>query len=309
VAGMPVQTVGEEAARGPVRSEPLTPGPRSDQIRAQLEHILEAREFAGAPSLCRLLRFVVEKTLLGEAGHIKEYLLGVEVFRRGEEFDPRLDPIVRVQAAKLRARMRRYYEGDGRRDEVIIDLPKGAYIPVFSLRDSGSANGKRQAAAPGGAPAKSDALVVALLPFTRLGTTAEDGCFCESLEEELTSCLTASPHVRVVSRVSTLRFQGHAADVRQIGSELNAAVLLEGSLTKQGSHCRLILRAVSAASGYHLWSGRYEVEILDPFAGPARLAAEVCLELRSALLDDGGPRHSLLQQPAVPPATASYSVA
>jgi len=81
--------------------------------------------------LCRFLRFIVEETLAGRASGIKEQVLGLEVFDRGQDFNPRLDPIVRVQARNLRSRMAKYYEGPGRSDPIRIELPKGTYIPVF----------------------------------------------------------------------------------------------------------------------------------------------------------------------------------
>jgi serine/threonine-protein kinase len=80
------------------------------------------------------LRYVVEETLAGRGGLIKEYSLGAEVFARGDDFDPRIDPIVRVQARNLRARMAKYYEGPGAEDPIVIDLPKRTYVPVFATK-------------------------------------------------------------------------------------------------------------------------------------------------------------------------------
>jgi len=78
---------------------------------------------------------VVEETLAGRGAQIKEYSLGAEVFTRGDDFDPRIDPIVRVQARNLRARMVKYYEGPGAGEPIVIDLPKRTYVPVFTVRD------------------------------------------------------------------------------------------------------------------------------------------------------------------------------
>jgi Tfp pilus assembly protein PilF len=105
-----------------------------DSVQAQLERILRSPQLESAPSLCRLLRFVVQETLAGKAGGLKEYSLGAEVFGRGEGFDPRMDPIVRVQARNLRGRLAQYYAGPGERDPVVIELPKRTYVPVFRSR-------------------------------------------------------------------------------------------------------------------------------------------------------------------------------
>ena len=93
--------------------------------------MLKSPPLVSSPSLCRFLRYIVEETLAGRGTAIKEVVLGVQVFDRGENFNPRLDPIVRVQARNLRARMARYYAGPGAQDPIRIELPKGAYVPVF----------------------------------------------------------------------------------------------------------------------------------------------------------------------------------
>src|SRR3954449_9118803 len=111
---------------------PDIPGPEA--IRSALERIVTSPQLASSPSLCRFLRYVVEETLAGRGGQIKEYSLGAEVFTRGDDFDPRIDPIVRVQARNLRARMAKYYEGPGADEAVFIDLPKRTYVPVFTSR-------------------------------------------------------------------------------------------------------------------------------------------------------------------------------
>src|SRR3954449_8678550 len=113
--------------------DPENPGP--DRIRAALERIVTSPQLESSPSLCRFLRYVVEETLAGRGGQIKEYSLGAEVFIRGDDFDPRIDPIVRVQARNLRARMTKYYEGPGATEPLLIDLPKRTYVPVFTSRE------------------------------------------------------------------------------------------------------------------------------------------------------------------------------
>ena len=81
--------------------------------------------------MSRFLRFTVERALDGKSEQLKEYVLGVEVFDRGASYDPRVDPIVRVEARRLRSKLQKYYESEGLGDEVVIDLPKGNYAPIF----------------------------------------------------------------------------------------------------------------------------------------------------------------------------------
>lgn len=105
-----------------------------EQILGQLELILQSRHFLQARSLEKFLRYVVARTLAAAADELKEYSIGVEVFRRRKNFDPRTDAVVRVQAAQLRKKLAGYYEAEGAAAEIVIELPKGHYVPVFSRR-------------------------------------------------------------------------------------------------------------------------------------------------------------------------------
>jgi len=90
---------------------------------------------SGCNRLLQLLNFVVGSTLRGEAGHLKETTIGVEVFGRSPDYDPKVDTIVRSQAWRLRTKLRRYYASEGANDPMIIDIPTGQYVPAFHLRE------------------------------------------------------------------------------------------------------------------------------------------------------------------------------
>ena len=109
-----------------------------DEAMAQLGRILDSETFSKAPVLRRFLQFLVERTLEGRTDEIKEYGLGVDVFDRGSDFDPRTDTIVRVQARRLRAKLEEYDEGSGGADRILIELPKGSYVAVFRSVPRGS---------------------------------------------------------------------------------------------------------------------------------------------------------------------------
>src|ERR1700722_4734203 len=106
----------------------------AERVRAQLERILASAPFADAERASRFLGFVVERALEGRDGEIKEFVIGVEALGRNTSFDPKSDPIVRVEAGRLRERLRSYYESEGEADSVSISLPKGRYVPEFSER-------------------------------------------------------------------------------------------------------------------------------------------------------------------------------
>jgi predicted ATPase len=109
----------------------LRPEAPADVIGAHLDKILGSHLFAEAESLRSLLRFIVEETVAGRGGGLKEYVLGSVVLRKGEGFDPKADPIVRVQMRRLRERLERYYAIEGAADWLTIEIPKGSYVPTF----------------------------------------------------------------------------------------------------------------------------------------------------------------------------------
>ncbi|MBI1791556.1 MAG: PD40 domain-containing protein, partial [Acidobacteria bacterium] len=123
--------VARDAAERRLRDHPR---PEPPAIRAQVERIVASNQFAAAERLCRFLRFVVEEELAGRGRDIKEYRIGLDVFERPETYDPRLDATVRVEATKLRARLTKYYESEGRNDPVLITVPKGGYVPIIQPR-------------------------------------------------------------------------------------------------------------------------------------------------------------------------------
>ena len=109
----------------------LNCGSESDQeaIREQLARILRSRPFAQSRRMQRFLEYIVNEALAGRRDRLKAYSIALEVFDRPETFDPIADPIVRVEAARLREKIREYYVADGQGDAIHIDLPKGTYTP------------------------------------------------------------------------------------------------------------------------------------------------------------------------------------
>ena len=117
-------------------------------VQEALERIVASPGFANSPRMSRFLRFVVEETAAGRASDLKEYVVGVRVFDKAESFDPSSDPTVRVEASKLRAKLTRYNETDGRGDRILIEIPKGHYSARIRIRTETESN----------LPANSDAV-------------------------------------------------------------------------------------------------------------------------------------------------------
>ena len=243
-------------------SRAVTPVP-PDAVRRELEKILCSEAFTRSHRLSRFLRFTVERALAGAADQIKEYSIGVEVFDKGPSFDPRTENIVRVEARRLRVTLTEYYSGAGRGDPVVIELPKGAYAPVF----------RSQQTAPAGSS-------IAVLPFDDMSAAADQEYFCDGLTDEIINALTRVPGLKVVARTSAFQFKRKHHDVREIGERLNVDVVLEGSVRKDGSRLRVMAQLNSAKDGYHLWSERYEREMHDIFAIQDEIALAIAETLK-----------------------------
>ncbi|MFN0169071.1 MAG: hypothetical protein ACKV22_21815 [Bryobacteraceae bacterium] len=111
-------------------------GENSESVRAELQSILANSQFARSKRSSDLLRYLVEQALEGKSENLKEYVLAVEVFGRDESFDPRIETLVRVEANRLRHRLKAYYEGPGSQSRLRIEVPVGAYVPEFTRSDS-----------------------------------------------------------------------------------------------------------------------------------------------------------------------------
>lgn len=111
-----------------------TAAPDPADIRAALAHLLTSPPFGKSAQLSNFLHFVVEETLAGRGSRIKAYTIATAALGRDQAFDPQTDPIVRVEAARLRRALRDYYANGGADDAVMIELPTGSYMPVFYPR-------------------------------------------------------------------------------------------------------------------------------------------------------------------------------
>jgi len=252
-------------------------GPTTAAIRGQLEKILVSEAFARAERMSRFLRFIVHETLNGKGAHLKEYLIGVEVFDRDKSYDPRTDPVVRGEARRLRTKLMEYYEREGKDDPVRIQLPKGSYAVVFqSSPDIGVAANVLSSVRSTPAGAKS----IAVLPFLNLSPNPENEYFSDGLTEEIIHALGKVNGMSVVARTSVFQYKGRAYDIRQIGEQLRVQTVLEGSVRSSGERLRVTAQLVNASDGYRLWSETYDRRMVDLFAIQEELSGSIVNTLR-----------------------------
>lgn len=231
-------------------------------VMSQLDKILSSATFVRSKRLGRFLRFTVEQCLEGRQGALKEYLVGVEVFNKLETFDPRIDSIVRVEARRLRSKLERYYQTEGRDDQIVIQFRKGSYVPQILTREQMNALGFAD-----GAGARTARKSIAVARFSNLGMDPVHAHFCSGITEDVVSALTKVPLLRVVARLSP-------------SDELRADYMLEGSIRKQGERLRISAQLIDTANAMYLWSETYERDLSDAFAVQDEIARSIVQALR-----------------------------
>jgi TolB-like protein/Tfp pilus assembly protein PilF len=243
-------------------------------IREHLSTLLSSAAFAQVDRLKRFLRYVVEETVAGRSEGLKEYSIGVEVFDREASFDPRTDPIVRVQARRLRARLTRYYQEEGRHEQIRIELPKGSYAPVF--HHQGALASRRTVAT-----ALASRNTITVLPFADRSPNGDMAYFCEGLSEEIINALAKLQQVRVV-----------AAPKNGEVTAVQAATVISGSVRKSGNELRITVQFVDSANGSYLWSERLDRTAGDEFRIQEQIAQSVLEKIKTDLIGSDGGRRS-----------------
>jgi adenylate cyclase len=256
----------------------------SDQkaIREQLVRILNSGPFQQSQRRQRFLEYLVNETLAGRGERLKGYNVALEVFDRPETFDPILDPVVRIEAGRLREKLREYYDADGQRDPIRIDLPKGTYTPHIEFRHEGAPQGRRNVLQE--QDVSSTVPSVAVLPFDDLSAHQNLGYLGDGVAEDIITALSRFPDLAVVARSSSFTYKGKAVDVRQVGRELGVGYVLEGSVRKEGDKLRIVSQLIDAKTGEHVWAERFDRSGMDPWT----LQDEVTGMIVSAMTGETG---------------------
>jgi adenylate cyclase len=270
-------------------------------VRSQLQQVVASAGFARNERLSRFLRFLVERHLEGRDSELKESLIAIEVFGRKPDYDPKLDAIVRTEAVRLRARLDKYYAGEGSADPVIIDLPKGGYTPRFRRvaaaryeRKPRSPRLWRLAALAGLAVAlaatgwwrfqhQNTPIPIAVLPLNNLSEDPGNDYFADGLTDEIIRNLSIIDGLAVRSQTSSFAFKGKPQNVREAGHQLEADYILEGSVLRAGQQVRINAQLVRVRDDFPVWSGRFDREVTDVLAIQDEISRGIVNSLRLKL--------------------------
>jgi TolB-like protein/Flp pilus assembly protein TadD len=280
--------------------------PDAQSVRRQLDRILASPGFARNERLSRFLRFIIEGRLAGKVHELKESVIAVEVFGRRPDFDSRLDPIVRTEAGRLRARLSEYYLNGGRTDTLVIELPKGGYVPCFQGTD------REKPVVAGGAESPpagryrwlnfalaglavvivaaawwlkqpAEPIAIAVLPLENTSHDPANDYFADGLTDELIRNLSIIDGLTVRSRTSAFGLRGKVRSIRDAGRQLQAEYIVEGSVLRVGKQLRIDVQLVRTRDDFPLWSGVFDRELTDIFAIQDQISIAIVNNLRLKL--------------------------
>ncbi len=205
------------------------------------------------------MSFVVEETLEGRTSQIKGYTIAMAVYGRTETFDPQIDPIVRVEAGRLRRALEHYYLTAGSNDPLRIVIPKGTYIPNFHsakvLRPKSKTPIKESTDNTiSGEP------TIAVMPLLNLTGDNEQDYFADGLTEEITAEIARYQDIHVIASQSTMHFKGQTIDPIKIGHDLDVRYILTGSVRKDSKTIKIAIRLIDTSTSQQIWGKSYSCE-------------------------------------------------
>ncbi len=285
--------------------------PDAPDVRAQVDRVLLSRTFRTSPRLREFLSLTTSLAIAGRESEISQFLIATVVFKRPAElFDPQIDPIVRVEAARLRSKLREYYETEGQDDGISVQYPKGAYVPRFESRAP-------QNTASGVPPQLSgrfeDGMAnrtsserfyrVAVLPFRNLGSRRALAYLGEAVATQVINRLASVSCVRVVSQTSSFQYASEDKDIRDIGKELGVDVVIDGAVRSVGREVRVTSQINDTGTGYLIWSKVFDWLKKDTLAMQEEVARTVAAVVEALCPPEmellaGGPDSGMFVGPA-----------
>ena len=263
------------AAKGKTVSVKTRQDPAHDAT-AELARVLGSQTFRQVERLKRFLNFVVSEATSGRGDQLKEYVIGVQVFDKEPSFDPRADPIVRVQARRLRARLVRYYRDEGHEDPLVIEMPRGGYSPVFKPRALAADQTRSISATLMAHNSVAVGQIADLTPGRDLGY------FCDGLRQEIIHALTACGGLRVLA--------WRPDDGTEEKPAPSAALLVTGSVRKSGTVLRISVHISSGSSGSYFASESRDCSTDDILTAQETMAQLVVSKLEPELIGRGDGR-------------------
>jgi TolB-like protein len=253
--------------------------PSAESIRRQVQQILASSHFDASTRNRKFLEFIVEETLAGNGDRLKGYTIALEVFDRDPSFDPQLDPVVRIEAGRLRRSLERYYLTEGKASAIAVSIPKGKYVPQFEVRS-------RFEMSDGPCDELTivdDHISLIVTPVLDHYSGPQDATFDTALiEEVIIKLYDQHKEIEVIFPVTR---SPDGVDGMLGAAPSNTEYILRGSVRRSEHDIRMIFHLVDAAGGHLLWtqSFNYEPASVDMVTTPQEIAAEIVDGVTAAL--------------------------
>jgi TolB-like protein len=229
-------------------------------IEQQLERIFSDPHFTESEILKKFLSFIVQETLLGRSNCLKEYTIAINVLEKPVGFKPQENGIVRIHAGRLRRALSQYYSEQGLQDPIVITIPKGKYIPVFTDRfGKPGDNEMDEDSNYGGLPGQDDAkITLAVLPFI----CSETGELLKSFTEGL--CMQMSSMLMQLNQISVIAYQAVRnlaimhPDYKELGASVGFDHVITGGTQYTKDKLRVNMQLIECNSYRQIWSETYE---------------------------------------------------
>ena len=246
----------EEECMGKENSTVINPD--GEAITFELDRVLDSRKFSEAPRISQFLKYVVDEDLAGRGARISGNSIAIDVYRRDQNFDPRTDPVVRVEARRLRRMLTHYFLTEGKQDPLVIEIPKGGYRPKYN--DNSEDDGVNSIASILDTPLPNST-VIAVLPFRSQGSDTQMQELAAGITTNLITAFSRFDVLRVISQQSSDRYRGITRDVRRIGHELGARFIITGSVQKLDCRVRVTVAISHAEDGTQLWAKKFDRDL------------------------------------------------
>lgn len=229
---------------------------RKEEIIDQLNRILLSPAFANSMILSGFLKFIVEETLEGRAGLLKEYTVGTQVLSKKASYDPQADASVRIHAGRLRKALADYYKGPGSGDTIFISVPKGTYVPGFESISPKTNDTAIQLKEPEIGIYKP---TLAVIPF-HCPEEKQLQVLADGLCDQICTELTNFSELAVVSYYTSRKVSSQEIDPRKAGFLMDATYLLTGSIQSSRDQVRIRVQLSRSDTQHQIWACSYERE-------------------------------------------------
>lgn len=226
-------------------------------VDEQVSRILREPVFENSPILRNILRYVVGQTLAGHKEWIKEYTIAVHALHKPADFNPKVNGIVRIHAARLRQALQVYYASAGVADPIIIQIPKGRYIPAFTV-NHGLAQPAGSLLTPIVDNEGTKPGLIAVMPFECSYTAVTQHGLADGLGMQLSSALMQVQNHAVVAYYTTRDALKKTNDVLAAARLVCARYVVTGTIQAQNNTLRVHVQLSDACNGQQLLSCMYE---------------------------------------------------